>query len=135
MFLKRVENYFFFSLQHWEVFKKVTEVFILVPALLGLKGNLEMTLASRLSTAVSSFLPLSMYIFYTCAHTHGYICVCVCLCLFVYIYISHMLFLSIEENFYEEKKFSPLSTDKFLNLRAMLSSYACYHVLKVPWAV
>ncbi|XP_012590588.1 PREDICTED: solute carrier family 41 member 2 [Condylura cristata] len=41
--------------QHWEVFKKVTEVFILVPALLGLKGNLEMTLASRLSTAVSFF--------------------------------------------------------------------------------
>lgn len=40
------------SLQHWPVFKEVTEVFILVPALLGLKGNLEMTLASRLSTAV-----------------------------------------------------------------------------------
>lgn len=40
------------SLQHWMVFKEVTEVFILVPALLGLKGNLEMTLASRLSTAV-----------------------------------------------------------------------------------
>lgn len=39
--------------QHWEVFKNVTEVFILVPALLGLKGNLEMTLASRLSTAVN----------------------------------------------------------------------------------
>jgi len=38
------------------VFKNVTEVFILVPALLGLKGNLEMTLASRLSTAVSNFL-------------------------------------------------------------------------------
>ncbi|XP_064632349.1 solute carrier family 41 member 1-like isoform X2 [Lineus longissimus] len=36
--------------QHWEVFRKVSEVFILVPALLGLKGNLEMTLASRLST-------------------------------------------------------------------------------------
>lgn len=33
---------------------EVTEVFILVPALLGLKGNLEMTLASRLSTAVST---------------------------------------------------------------------------------
>lgn len=32
--------------QHWDVFKYVTEVFILVPALLGLKGNLEMTLAS-----------------------------------------------------------------------------------------
>ncbi|XP_021543266.2 solute carrier family 41 member 2 [Neomonachus schauinslandi] len=39
--------------QPWGVFKKVTEVFILVPALLGLKGNLEMTLASRLSTAVN----------------------------------------------------------------------------------
>uniref|UniRef100_K7F5J2 Solute carrier family 41 member n=1 Tax=Pelodiscus sinensis TaxID=13735 RepID=K7F5J2_PELSI len=39
--------------QHWDVFKYVTEVFILVPALLGLKGNLEMTLASRLSTAVN----------------------------------------------------------------------------------
>ncbi|XP_064605028.1 solute carrier family 41 member 1-like [Liolophura sinensis] len=36
--------------QHWQVFKTVPEVFILVPALLGLKGNLEMTLASRLST-------------------------------------------------------------------------------------
>ncbi|XP_046340070.2 solute carrier family 41 member 1-like [Haliotis rufescens] len=36
--------------QHWEVFRKVSEVFILVPSLLGLKGNLEMTLASRLST-------------------------------------------------------------------------------------
>ncbi|MEE6502123.1 hypothetical protein FKM82_004418 [Ascaphus truei] len=38
--------------QHWDVFKTITEVFILVPALVGLKGNLEMTLASRLSTAV-----------------------------------------------------------------------------------
>ncbi|XP_071438881.1 solute carrier family 41 member 1-like isoform X2 [Hetaerina americana] len=36
--------------QHWPVFRVVSEVFILVPALLGLKGNLEMTLASRLST-------------------------------------------------------------------------------------
>lgn len=36
--------------QHWDVFSKVSEVYILVPALLGLKGNLEMTLASRLST-------------------------------------------------------------------------------------
>ncbi|XP_016123769.1 solute carrier family 41 member 1 [Sinocyclocheilus grahami] len=40
--------------QHWTVFTEVTEVFILVPALLGLKGNLEMTLASRLSTAVQA---------------------------------------------------------------------------------
>ncbi|CAH1785051.1 unnamed protein product [Owenia fusiformis] len=38
------------QVQHWEVFKVVSEAFILVPALLGLKGNLEMTLASRLST-------------------------------------------------------------------------------------
>lgn len=37
-------------IQHWLVFQKVSELFILVPALLGLKGNLEMTLASRLST-------------------------------------------------------------------------------------
>lgn len=36
--------------QHWELFVQVPETFILVPALLGLKGNLEMTLASRLST-------------------------------------------------------------------------------------
>ncbi|KAF7228820.1 solute carrier family 41 member 2 [Nothobranchius furzeri] len=39
--------------QHWEAFQFITEIFILVPALLGLKGNLEMTLASRLSTAVN----------------------------------------------------------------------------------
>ncbi|XP_026474542.1 solute carrier family 41 member 2-like [Ctenocephalides felis] len=36
--------------QHWTVFENITELVILVPALLGLKGNLEMTLASRLST-------------------------------------------------------------------------------------
>ncbi|XP_038552362.1 solute carrier family 41 member 1-like isoform X3 [Micropterus salmoides] len=40
--------------QHWEVFKEMSEVFILVPALVGLKGNLEMTLASRLSTAANT---------------------------------------------------------------------------------
>ena len=39
--------------QHWTVFIQITELFILVPALLGLKGNLEMTLASRLSTAAN----------------------------------------------------------------------------------
>ncbi|KAH6928036.1 hypothetical protein HPB50_010616 [Hyalomma asiaticum] len=33
--------------QHWPVFQNVTELFILVPALLGLKGNLEMTMAAR----------------------------------------------------------------------------------------
>uniref|UniRef100_A0A8C6U597 Solute carrier family 41 member n=1 Tax=Neogobius melanostomus TaxID=47308 RepID=A0A8C6U597_9GOBI len=40
--------------QHWEIFKVITEVFILVPALVGLKGNLEMTLAARLSTAANT---------------------------------------------------------------------------------
>ncbi|XP_076155793.1 solute carrier family 41 member 2 [Alosa pseudoharengus] len=39
--------------QYWDVFVNITEIFILVPSLLGLKGNLEMTLASRLSTAVN----------------------------------------------------------------------------------
>ncbi|XP_052285673.1 solute carrier family 41 member 1-like [Dreissena polymorpha] len=38
------------AVQHWPVFVEVSEIFVLVPALLGLKGNLEMTLASRLST-------------------------------------------------------------------------------------
>uniref|UniRef100_A0A0A9YJ14 Solute carrier family 41 member 2 n=1 Tax=Lygus hesperus TaxID=30085 RepID=A0A0A9YJ14_LYGHE len=38
------------SLQDWPVFKEVEEIIILIPALLGLKGNLEMTLGSRLST-------------------------------------------------------------------------------------
>lgn len=38
------------KVQHWPVYQEYSEVYILVPALLGLKGNLEMTLASRLST-------------------------------------------------------------------------------------
>jgi solute carrier family 41 len=38
--------------QHWELFKAITAIFTLIPALLGLKGNLEMTLASRFSTQV-----------------------------------------------------------------------------------
>ena len=46
--------------QHWKVFKQVSEVFILVPSLLGLKGNLEMTLASRLSTQVSLMLLITI---------------------------------------------------------------------------
>lgn len=36
--------------QHWSVFKTINELIILVPSLLGLKGNLEMTMAARLST-------------------------------------------------------------------------------------
>jgi solute carrier family 41 len=34
------------------VFVEVNEIIVLVPALLGLKGNLDMSLASRLSTQV-----------------------------------------------------------------------------------
>jgi solute carrier family 41 len=40
--------------QHWDLFQQVPETFILVPALLGLKGNLEMTLACRLSTQANT---------------------------------------------------------------------------------
>jgi len=36
--------------QYWKVFQEIPQLFIMVPALIGLKGNLEMTLASRLST-------------------------------------------------------------------------------------
>lgn len=36
--------------KEWPVFLHVDELFILIPSLLGLKGNLEMTMASRLST-------------------------------------------------------------------------------------
>ncbi|ORZ02784.1 hypothetical protein BCR43DRAFT_482157 [Syncephalastrum racemosum] len=39
--------------QHWEVFVKVSELFILVPVLLNLKGNLEMNLAARVSTSAN----------------------------------------------------------------------------------
>ena len=45
----------FDRVQHYPVFQDIHELFILVPPLLGLKGNLEMTLASRLSTAVRIF--------------------------------------------------------------------------------
>ena len=44
------------DVQHWEVFDKVKELYVLVPSLLGLKGNLEMTLASRMSTAANNGL-------------------------------------------------------------------------------
>lgn len=36
--------------QYWDVFLNVDELFLLLPSLLGLKGNLQMTLASRFST-------------------------------------------------------------------------------------
>uniref|UniRef100_A0A7S4SYB8 SLC41A/MgtE integral membrane domain-containing protein n=1 Tax=Alexandrium monilatum TaxID=311494 RepID=A0A7S4SYB8_9DINO len=38
------------KVHRWPVFQEADEMLILVPALLGLKGNLEMTLAARLST-------------------------------------------------------------------------------------
>ncbi|XP_043463801.1 solute carrier family 41 member 1 [Leptopilina heterotoma] len=38
------------EVQNWPVFKTISQLFILVPALLGLKGNLDMCLASRLCT-------------------------------------------------------------------------------------
>lgn len=41
------------AVQEWRVFKEVSEILIMVPALLGLKGNLEMTLAARMSTAAN----------------------------------------------------------------------------------
>lgn len=43
----------FSPFQHWPVFQEVKDLLTLVPPLVGLKGNLEMTLASRLSTSVS----------------------------------------------------------------------------------
>ncbi|KAG0051559.1 hypothetical protein BGZ83_003568 [Gryganskiella cystojenkinii] len=39
------------EVQHWPVFINISELIILIPILLNLKGNLEMNLASRLSTA------------------------------------------------------------------------------------
>nr|XP_033338231.1 solute carrier family 41 member 1-like isoform X1 [Megalopta genalis] len=38
------------EVKDWDVFKTVSQLFILVPSLLGLKGNLDMCLASRLCT-------------------------------------------------------------------------------------
>merc|ERR1712121_393850 len=37
--------------KHWPAFVNVKEIIIVIPPLLGLKGNLEMTLAARMSTA------------------------------------------------------------------------------------
>lgn len=40
-------------MQSWQPFKQVNELFILVPMLLNLKGNLEMNLSARLSTSAN----------------------------------------------------------------------------------
>ncbi|RWS30668.1 solute carrier family 41 member 1-like protein [Leptotrombidium deliense] len=42
------------TVQSWPVFKHIPQLIILVPALLGLKGNVEMTLSSRLGTAANT---------------------------------------------------------------------------------
>lgn len=42
-----------FPLQAWRVFIRIEELFILVPILLNLKGNLEMNLAARFSTSAN----------------------------------------------------------------------------------
>uniref|UniRef100_A0A8C5KIE4 Solute carrier family 41 member n=1 Tax=Jaculus jaculus TaxID=51337 RepID=A0A8C5KIE4_JACJA len=42
------------TVQHWPVFVEVKDLLTLVQPLVGLKGNLEMTLASRLSTAANT---------------------------------------------------------------------------------
>lgn len=51
-------SFLFCPHQHWPVFVEVKDLLTLVPPLVGLKGNLEMTLASRLSTAVSIYLDI-----------------------------------------------------------------------------
>jgi solute carrier family 41 len=48
-------GYLLDNIQHWVVFERISELVILVPVLLGLKGNLEMNLASRISTAANLF--------------------------------------------------------------------------------
>ena len=40
------------SIAHWTAFVKVDKLLILVPIMLNLKGNLEMNLSLRMSTAV-----------------------------------------------------------------------------------
>lgn len=41
------------KIQHWDLFIEVSELIILVPVLLNLKGNLEMNMATRVSTAAN----------------------------------------------------------------------------------
>jgi solute carrier family 41 len=40
------------NIKHWNIFLNTPELFILLPVLLNLKGNLEMNLAARFSTSV-----------------------------------------------------------------------------------
>jgi hypothetical protein len=50
-------------LARWQVFKRVDELFILVPILTNLKGNLETCLGAKLGTAVSRLLFFSFLFF------------------------------------------------------------------------
>ncbi|XP_056660699.1 solute carrier family 41 member 3 isoform X5 [Monodelphis domestica] len=49
-----VAGMFLDFVKHWKVFVDIKELLTLVPSLVGLKGNLEMTLASRFSTAANT---------------------------------------------------------------------------------
>ncbi len=66
-------NFFVLMNQNWDVFRSVSEIFILVTPLLGLKGNLEMTLASRLSTAVRVLCFLYKHIVFCCKYESYFI--------------------------------------------------------------
>ena len=82
--------------QHWAVFKHVPEVFILVPALLGLKGNLEMTLASRLSTQVREINLRLVY----CTIIKVLCFICICITYFVHFFFIYF-FLNLRSDEYE----------------------------------
>lgn len=64
-------------LQRWPVFSELKDLLTLVPPLVGLKGNLEMTLASRLSTAVSGEGPCDhrpdLWVGDDCTHVGGHV--------------------------------------------------------------
>lgn len=85
----RAVSQLYVCLQHWKVYVEMKEVFILVPALLGLKGNLEMTLASRLSTQVR--LHLSNMYFISGSASVVYLDCC-----YIYIFIIVTLWFCID---------------------------------------
>lgn len=53
--------------QTWQAFQGIDELLILVPMLLNLKGNLEMNLSARLSTASN----MGKYILSYCKKAHS----------------------------------------------------------------